>query len=89
MSKGSERVTVRVGEKLRAEIVRACEELNSRWDSEGKWTLTEFMLQACVDKLNKIERGRRKKDRFKIAKADDFDPRVWTDTEEKGEVAGA
>jgi hypothetical protein len=79
MSQGSKRVTVRLGDDAIEQIREVCEQLNDRPQASRTWTLTEFIVQAVVEKLNKIERGRGKSDRFQLEKVDDFDPRVWFD----------
>ena len=77
MNKGSKRLTVRLGEECFEEIKRACGELNERYDKKREWTMSEFVIQAVVEKLSKLERGRRSDATFSSEKVDDFSPRVW------------
>jgi hypothetical protein len=77
MNQGSKRVTVRLGDDCVDEIKRACEELNARYDAKREWNTTEFIVQAIVEKLTKLERGRKSDQKFSLEKVDDFCPRVW------------
>lgn len=71
MSKGTPRITVRLCEDVRAAIM---EELGRRnVDSAGKepWKLSDWIIGACLEKLNHLRRGRHETGRWDMETAKD------------------
>lgn len=77
MSLGSKRITIRVGDEICDDIRRAVELRNDPKTQTKHWTMTEYVIQAIVDKLNHDLRGRRRDERKRQAKIDDNQPREY------------
>lgn len=77
MNAGSKKIVARVGDELYDAVKEACEELNSRPCKNREWTITEFVVQALVEKLNHIKRNRKADEKVSSEKVDDFAPREW------------
>lgn len=60
MSKGSKRVTIRIGEELLRKMHEAVDRRNNRSNAAVCWSVSEFVVQAVVDKLNHDLRSARK-----------------------------
>lgn len=59
MSKGSDRISVRMGRSFRQAVEDYCLERATRPGSIEQWGFTDFVINAIVDKLNHIERSRK------------------------------
>lgn len=77
MSQGSHRITLRIGDELRADIDEAVTKRNDASGATKFWTVSEYCIQAIVDKLNHDRRSRRADDRRRQAKVDDNLPREY------------
>jgi len=77
MSRGSHRITIRIGTEMRDDIDLAVTCRNSLSGNLKNWTVSEFVIQAIVDKLNHDRRGRRAADRRRQQKIDDNQPREY------------
>lgn len=58
MSKGTNRITIRVPDDLREDIASAVERRNNTSNQTKHWTMTEYIIQAVVDKINHDSRSR-------------------------------
>ena len=76
MSKGTPRITLRVHEALRGEIESAVAARNASKGNQKVWTVTEFIMQAVIDKLNHDRRGKRIDEFLSQEKPDDNMPRI-------------
>lgn len=74
MSKGSDRITVRMGTSFRQAIEAYCDEREDKSPMCEKWGFSDFILQAIADKLNHIERGRKSGVKWRIVRADERSP---------------
>lgn len=64
MSRGTPVRTFRVSDELWAEVLRVVEARNSR-TVKDQWTVASFVLEAMVDKLDHMARGRKSRRRRK------------------------
>lgn len=64
MSKGNERITIRIGTSFREALEKTVQELNDRPGSPGTLTISGWIMQAMVEKLNHRERGRKSKTKY-------------------------
>lgn len=80
MSKGSTRITIRIGDDLLEEIKATVHRRNNAKNQKKHWDKTEYIIEAIVDKLNHDRRSRSDAERFRHSKPDDNMPReVWTE----------
>jgi len=76
MNNGSKRITIRIGDEL-LQLVR--EEVAKKTNSPatgGNWTVSEWILQAVVEKLNHARRSRGSDERVTHLVVDENAPRV-------------
>ncbi len=57
MSKGSQRITIRIPDELREDLDNAVDKRNDPKTQTKHWTLTEYIVQAIVEKLNHDNRS--------------------------------
>lgn len=75
MSEGSHRFTVRIGDELRAEMEETITRLNANPMAKRSWTLSEFIVQAIVEKLSHDKRSRGERKKVTAEKPDENMPR--------------
>ena len=83
MNKGSKRVTVRMGDEMISAIRAQVKHLNADPGANREWTLSEYILQACVEKLRHAQRSRGKKGTCSLEKIDEWGRRTWVDEPSK------
>jgi len=88
MSKGSNRITVRVPQQLLDSMQSWIEAFNSDPNCQTEITQSDFILTAIAERLAKIGRGRKKKGGVKVHPAepgfrremvDTFEASIWGD----------
>lgn len=77
MSIGSRRITIRVGDAMLDDIRRSVDKRNNSDGQTKDWTVTEYVIQAIVDKLNHDSRSSRRDERKFQVKIDDNLPREY------------
>jgi hypothetical protein len=70
MSKGTRRCTVRIGKELIDAIEAAVAKRNTSPGGVEMWTISDWILSACIDKLNHSERSRKSGRKLKVDKVD-------------------
>jgi len=75
MSKGSKRVTIRVGEELLELIDEAIERHNAVPGIAEHWNRSDFIIKAIEDKLNHGHRSAKRDREVRVIKVDDNMPR--------------
>jgi hypothetical protein len=70
-------MTIRIGDEMRDDIAAAVNARNKAFGNQKIWTLTEFVVQAIVDKLNHDLRGKRQALKKVQEKIDDNMPREY------------
>lgn len=63
MSIGSKRITLRIGDAMLSDVRDAVKLRNDNPKATRHWTVTEYVLEAVVNKLNHDRRSNRKSDR--------------------------
>lgn len=81
VNKGSSRVTVRIGDEMREAIEEAVKDLNARAGATREWTITEFIVQAVVEKLSHRDRSKGLRIKTTSEKVDDNLPREFEQNE--------
>jgi hypothetical protein len=66
MSKGNPMLGVRISRHTYARLIEQLERLQI-WGRAGEYTRAAFIEAAIVEKLDKMERGRRKRPRKKVS----------------------
>lgn len=77
MGKGSKRITVRVGEEMYADIIESVTSRNKHKGNQKEWTISEYVVQAIIEKMNHDFRGRRQAIKRTAEKIDDNEPREY------------
>jgi hypothetical protein len=77
MNKGSKRITVRVGDELLEEMRACVERLNSNPTAAREWSVTEFVIQAIVEKIKHGRRSRNLDASVSCEKIDPYQPREF------------
>lgn len=77
MSLGSKRITLRIGDAMRDDIEDSVRKRNDANGATKFWTISEYCIQAIVDKMNHDRRSRKSDDRRRQAKIDDNQPREY------------
>jgi len=83
MSKGSEKVTIRLGASFRHAVEEYCETRKNRAGGIEPWTFSDFVIQAILDKLNHIERSKKSNVKWSMGRIDENGPRRLIRTEKK------
>jgi hypothetical protein len=81
MSKGSTRVTVRMGDEIIAAIQAQVHALNMRPGANRDWTISEYIIQSVVAKLRHTQRSKGQKGTYSSEKIDEWGPREWVGDE--------
>jgi len=76
MSKGSRRVTIRIGDELLDLVQEAITRHNESTNSAEPWTLSDLIVKAIGDKLNHGHRSARRERIVDVIKVADNEPRV-------------
>jgi hypothetical protein len=77
MSKGTNRITIRVPDALRDDIADAVEKRKADPMMSKQWTMTEYIVQAIVDKLNHDRRSRKDDGKRRQLKQESNEPREY------------
>ena len=74
-SKGSKRVTIRIGDDMLALVQEQIAKRNKAKRAERPWVLTDYLMQAIADKLSHDRRGRKEGIKVVQEKCDENMPR--------------
>lgn len=77
MSKGSEKLTVRLPKGMRALMEQALARRNRKRDNDREWTLTDWVLKAIAAELSHCERGRGEKVKYEVDRPDENLPALF------------
>lgn len=75
-SKGSKRVTIRIGARMYELVKVQIERRNKAKSAERPWVLTDYIMQAIADKLSHDRRGRKILLKVVQDKCDENVPRI-------------
>jgi hypothetical protein len=81
MNGGSKKATVRFGDELFDEIKERVRVLNERPGASREWTFSEFVVQACVEKLRHTQRSCGKQGTYAAEKKGEYRPREFVGDE--------
>lgn len=77
MSAGSERITVRLVNGMRALMEEEVKRRNRRQKNDRPWTVTDWVQHAIAEKLSHCKRTRKEEGQYRVDRPDEGLPAIF------------